>query len=75
MIYCCFTKAKSPFFFFLQYAAPLLDNVIKILSPPLKAKSAMSESLDVNLPRVGFVYNVEKSYVAIDCALFFIYVT
>ena len=41
----CFTKTKSPFFL-PQYAAPLLDNLIKVLSPRLRAKSTMNESLD-----------------------------
>ena len=67
----CFTKTKSPFFL-PQYAAPLLDNLIKVLSPRLRAKSTMNESLDFSWSWDRFVYKVEKSYTAIDFASVFI---
>ena len=41
------------------------------MSPPLKAKSAMDESLDFSLPWDSFVYNFKKSYVVIDLARLF----
>ena len=75
MIYSCFkrcsTKPSPPFVLLTQYVAPLLDNLIKVLSHPLKAKSVMDESLDFSLSYGSFVYNVETSYVAIDLVHFF----
>ena len=71
---CCFTKSKSRFCFLPQYAEPLLDNLIKVLSPPLKRKSTISESLDFSLSWGSFVYNAEKSYFAIDLTRIVIYV-
>ena len=47
-----------------------MDNLVKTLSLSLKAKPAMGESLGFNLPGVSSVYNVEKSYVAIDLTRF-----
>ena len=68
----CSTKTKFPLVFLPQYAAPLFDNLIKVLPTPLKAKSTMDESLCFSLSRVNFVYNVKKSYVAtIDLIRFF----
>ena len=46
---------------------------IKVLSPPLKATSRMDESLDFISSWSNFVYNVGKSYVAIDLARFFLF--
>ena len=43
-------KLNSPFVFFPQYAEPLLDNLIKVFSLPLRAKSIMDNSLDFSLP-------------------------
>ena len=41
-------KQSPPFDFFPQYAAALLDNLIKLLLP-LKEKSTMDKSLDLSL--------------------------
>ena len=38
--------------------------------PPLKAQSSMVESLDFSLSWGSFVYNVKKSFLAIDLARF-----
>ena len=57
---------SSPFVSFPQHAAPLWDNLIKVLSP--KAKSTMDERLDFNLSWGSFVHNVENSDVLIDLA-------
>ena len=49
MMYTCLRdvllKPSPPFIFFPQYAALLLDNLIKVFSPPLKT---IDESLDFN---------------------------
>ena len=42
-------KPSQHFVFFPQFAAPLLDTVIKGFSPPLKTKSTMDESLNFSL--------------------------
>ena len=42
-------KTRSPCLFFFQYASPLLDNIIKVLSPPFKEKLSMDERLDFSL--------------------------
>lgn len=39
-------KPMARFVFFRQYAAPLLDDLIKVLSPTLKTNSTIYESLD-----------------------------
>ena len=73
--YCDVVLKPRPMFVLLpKYAIPWWDNLIKVLSPTLKAKSTMDESLDFSLSRGSFMYNVEKSYVAIDLARFFIYI-
>ena len=41
-------KPSPPFVFFPQYAAALLDNLIKLLFP-LKEKSTTDKSLDLSL--------------------------
>ena len=46
----------SPTFAFLpKYGVPWWDNLIKVLSPTLKAKSTMDESLDFSLSRGSFI--------------------
>ena len=47
---------------------------MKVFSSPLKANSTMDGSLDFSLSWGTFVCNLEMSYVAIDFALFLIYV-
>ena len=53
-------KSSASYVFFTQYGVPLLNNQIKILSSPLKAK--MNENLDFSLSWGSFVYYVKKSY-------------
>ena len=61
-----FTKTKFPFVLFPKYAAQLLDYLITVFSPPLKAKSTMDESLWGSSE-----HNVEKAYVPEDFTRFF----
>ena len=44
-----FCQSLVPLSFHFSSAIPLLDNLIKALSPLLKAKSTMDESLDFSL--------------------------
>ena len=69
-----FYENQVPFLFSSPSMLHHYDNLIKVLSTPLKAKLTMDESLYFKLWWGIFVYNVEKSYVPIDVAPFFIYV-
>ena len=44
-----FQKLSPPFVSFPHYAAQLLDNLIKTLFPPLKAKSKTDENFNFSL--------------------------
>ena len=43
------TKAKPPFYFLLSLSFTIVDNLIEVLFPTLKAKPTMEESLDLSL--------------------------